>query len=159
MDSGMHHGMMGGGQNMAMPPSHNNATMQHKMMMHMTFYWGKEALILFHGWPGSSTGMYVLALIFVFVLAMLIEWLSNSRIIKQGSSSHVSAGLVQTVLHTVRVGLAYMVMLAVMSFNVGVLLVAVAGHSIGFLVFGSRVFKPQVVGESEKPRDLPSMAC
>ncbi|PIA54531.1 hypothetical protein AQUCO_00900824v1 [Aquilegia coerulea] len=157
MDSGMHQGMMGGGHDMAMPPSNNNGTM-HKMMMHMTFYWGKEALILFHGWPGTSTRMYVLALIFVFLLAVFIEGLSNSRFIKQGSN-HVSAGLVQTLSHTIRVGLAYLVMLAVMSFNVGVFLVAVAGHSIGFLVFGSRVFKPQMVGESETPKDLPSMAC
>eukprot|EP00268_Persea_americana_P019520 TRINITY_DN19999_c0_g1_i2.p1 TRINITY_DN19999_c0_g1~~TRINITY_DN19999_c0_g1_i2.p1 ORF type:complete len:111 (-),score=2.59 TRINITY_DN19999_c0_g1_i2:119-451(-) len=36
--------------------------------------------------------------------------------------------------------LAYLVMLAIMSFNVRVLIAAVIGHAIGFLIFGSRVF-------------------
>ncbi|KAF3454624.1 hypothetical protein FNV43_RR05072 [Rhamnella rubrinervis] len=129
----------------------------HKMMMmHMTFFWGKNAEILFSKWPGTRTGMYVLALIFVFVLSVLVEWLSHCRLIKPGSTQ-LAAGLIQTVLHAMRVGLAYMVMLAVMSFNVGVFLVAVAGHTVGFLLFGSRVFKKS---DTEKVgSDLPPMTC
>jgi copper transporter 1 len=38
-------------------------------------------------------------------------------------------------MHAVSVGLAYMVMLAVMSFNGGVSIVAVAGHLVGFFFF------------------------
>ncbi|CAI0540367.1 unnamed protein product [Linum tenue] len=102
-------------------------------MMHMTFYWGKDALILFSGWPGTRTEMYVLALVFVFLLAFLVEWLSGCRLIRKDAG--------RTAMHGVRAGLAYMVMLAVMSFNGGVFLAAVAGHAVGFLVFGSRVFK------------------
>ncbi|XP_015575496.1 copper transporter 1 [Ricinus communis] len=128
----------------------------HKMMMHMTFFWGENAEILFSGWPGARTGMYVLALIFVFVLSFLVEWLSHSRLIKPGSP-HVTAGLIQTLLHTMRVGLAYLVMLAVMSFNGGVFLVAVAGHCLGFLIFGSRVFKK--TPPAAKTSDLPPMSC
>ncbi|XP_022156086.1 copper transporter 1-like [Momordica charantia] len=84
--------------------------------------------------------MYVLALLFVFALAFLVECLSHSRLIKEDSSA-AAAGLIRTLLHTVRVGLAYLVMLAVMSFNVGVFLVAVGGHCLGFFLFGSRFFK------------------
>ncbi|KAL5709363.1 hypothetical protein ACHQM5_020063 [Ranunculus cassubicifolius] len=151
---GMHHDM-----NMSMSPppsamSNGTMPMHHKMMMHMTFFWGKNASILFTGWPGNNTGMYILALIFVFLLSVLIEWLSHSRFIKKATTSHVSAGILQTILHTIRVGLAYLVMLAVMSFNGGVFIVAVLGHSVGFLVFGSRVFKGG--DDLEKTRDLPS---
>ncbi|KAF5193830.1 Copper transporter [Thalictrum thalictroides] len=151
---GMHHDEMMRGHNTT------NGTMHHKMMMHMTFFWGKNAEVLFSGWPGTSVGMYVFALIIVFVLSMLIEWLSHSQFIKNSSStSHISAGIVQTVMHTIRVGLSYLVMLALMSFNGGIFLMAVAGHSLGFFIFGSRVFKHGDVGQYEKQTDLPPMTC
>ncbi|EXB30465.1 Copper transporter 6 [Morus notabilis] len=147
------------------PPPSSSSSMSnhsmhndHNMMMHMTFFWGSNSEILFSGWPGTRTGMYVLALIFVFVLAVLVEWLSHCRFIKPaaGSASRVRAGLLQTLLHALRLGLAYLVMLAVMSFNAGVFLVVVAGHAVGFLVFGSAVFKR---GDGDKVgTDLPPMS-
>uniref|UniRef100_A0A6N2L299 Copper transport protein n=1 Tax=Salix viminalis TaxID=40686 RepID=A0A6N2L299_SALVM len=88
------------------PPMNGTTGMHHKMMMHMTFFWGKDTLILFSGWPGSSTGMYVLALVFIFVLAVLVEWLSHCRLVKPGSNN-VAAGLIKTLMHAIRVGLAY----------------------------------------------------
>ncbi|CAK9147420.1 unnamed protein product [Ilex paraguariensis] len=164
--------MNGGGQMPGMggmsPPSSpmmNNGSgggmMMHRrhMMMHMTFFWGKNAEILFSGWPGSDNlGMYVLALVFIFVLALIVEWLSHCKLIKEGSN-HVAAGLVQTLMYGLRIGLAYMVMLAVMSFNAGVFLAAVAGHTLGFLVFGSRVFNKKSSSTFRKTSDLPPMSC
>ncbi|XVF68867.1 hypothetical protein PTKIN_Ptkin11bG0035700 [Pterospermum kingtungense] len=132
-----------------------------EMMVHqMTFYWGKNAEILFSGWPEIRTGMYVLALIVVFVLGFMVEWISHSQFIKPaGSSRHVAAGLVQTLLHALRVGLAYLVMLALMSFNGGVFLAAVAGHTMGFLLFGRRVFNKSSATAPGKTYDLPPMTC
>ncbi|KAJ8437896.1 hypothetical protein Cgig2_031412 [Carnegiea gigantea] len=121
-----------------MAPHHRNKMMM--MMMHMTFYWGTDAQILFSGWPGTSPGMYALSLLVVFVLAVLVEWLSRSSLIKPGVLNDVVSGLVRTVLHALRMGLAYLVMLAIMSFNGGVFIAAVAGHAVGFLVFGTRAF-------------------
>uniref|UniRef100_A0A5B7C3S5 Copper transport protein n=1 Tax=Davidia involucrata TaxID=16924 RepID=A0A5B7C3S5_DAVIN len=126
----------------------------HHKMMHMTFFWGKHAEVLFSGWPGNSTAMYALALIFVFALAVLVEWLSHCNFIKPGTNK-VAAGLFQTGFHAVRSGMSYMVMLAVMSFNGGVFLAAVLGHAVGFMLFGSRAFKKG----SDKPSDLPTMKC
>ncbi|KAK2999059.1 hypothetical protein RJ639_022699 [Escallonia herrerae] len=140
----MNDGHMHGGMGMAPSTMNSTGTMVHPhhrmMMMHMTFFWGKNSEILFSGWPGTNSAMYALALVFVFFLAFIVEWLSHSRFIKQ-EANHVAAGLAQTLMHALRVGLAYLVMLAVMSFNAGVFIVAVAGHTLGFFFFGSRVFK------------------
>lgn len=110
--------------------------------------------------------MYVLALIVVFVLGFMVEWISHSQfMIKPAGSTrrhrHVSAGLVQTLMHDLRVGLAYLVMLATMSFNACVFLAVVAGHTLGFLLFGSTVFnKSSVVGPTlNKTSDLPPISC
>ncbi|EOY33889.1 Copper transporter, putative [Theobroma cacao] len=155
------HGM--GGMAPATQSTNGTSGMHHHgmmMMMHMTFFWGKNAEILFPGWPGSRAWMYGLALILIFVLAFLVEWLSHSNHLIKRGSSNVSAGLLQTFLHAIRVALAYLVMLAVMSFNVGVFLMAVAGHTLGFLLFGSTMFKKNTeVLSYEKTSDLPPMSC
>ncbi|CAL5426773.1 unnamed protein product [Camellia sinensis] len=127
----------------------------HKMMMHMTFFWGKNALILFPGWPGTDSRMYALALVCVFLFSVLVEWLSYCNLGREGGSNRVASGLTMTAVHAVRVGLANMVMLALMSFNVGVFLVAVAGHALGFFFFGSRIF-----GKLPPPSsDVRPMSC
>ncbi|EEF28206.1 copper transporter 4 [Ricinus communis] len=120
-----------------------------KALTHMTFFWGHTTEVLFKGWPGSSSGMYALALIFVFVLAVVVEWFNYCSIIKPGTNK-VAAGFFRTGMHAVRTGLSYMVMLAVMSFNGGIFLAAVGGHAVGFSLFGSKVFN-----KSEKKPDLP----
>ncbi|KAL2486428.1 Copper transporter 6 [Abeliophyllum distichum] len=124
MNDGGHMNGMGG----MSPPTPPGAVHHRHMMMHMTFFWGKNTEILFTGWPGYD---------------------------------HPGHGLLQTLMYAIRIALAYIVMLAVMSFNGGVFLVAVAGHTVGFFVFGSRVFKkqsppPEVLG---KTSDLPRMSC
>ncbi|KAM3309257.1 hypothetical protein P3S67_011001 [Capsicum chacoense] len=80
------------------------------------------------GWPGyNNLGMYILALVVVLFIAILVEFLSHSKYIKE-DADNVTAGLLQTTLYGLRIGLAYVVMLAVMSFNAGVFLVAIVGH-------------------------------
>ncbi|KEH30232.1 putative Ctr copper transporter [Medicago truncatula] len=130
---------------MSMAPkssSSNNSTMMMSLkmqgMIHMTFFWGKDSLILFNNWPAGNTSKYVMALFMIFIASMLMELLSYTPF-KPGSNRMV-AGLVQTLLHVLRVGLAYLIMLALMSFNGGVFLVVVLGHALGFFVC-SRAFK------------------
>ncbi|KAL3518127.1 hypothetical protein ACH5RR_020716 [Cinchona calisaya] len=133
---------------MISPPStndvqNNDQNMMMQMGQQMTLIWSKNAEILFSGWPGSRTGMYALALLFVFVLAVLVECLSNySQSIKKDitSDNNVKDGIIQTICHGVKITLAYLIMLAIMSFNVGVLIVAVAGHIVGYLFFGTKIF-------------------
>ncbi|XP_008457428.2 copper transporter 2-like [Cucumis melo] len=135
----------------------------HDMMspaMHMTFFWGKNTQVLFSGWPGDRSGMYAVALMFVFLLAVAVEWLSCWRVMTEAGPRNVAAGIVQTAVHGIRMGIAYLVMLALMSFNGGVFIVAVAGHMVGFLVFGSRVVKKEKSSAYDQgSADLPSRVC
>lgn len=137
-------------------PGMNNQS-QPKATTHMTFFWGKNSLILFTGWPGTRTGMYVLALVVVFLLAVMVEWISHYRRIRKlvQRGDNVSGGVIRTVVHGIRMGLCYLDMLAVMSFNGGVFIVAVAGHAFGFFLFGSRVFDKS----DDLKKDNPPAIC
>ncbi|KAF8010622.1 hypothetical protein BT93_J1427 [Corymbia citriodora subsp. variegata] len=155
---GMDHDHMPGMNRTTPPPPHG-----HKMMMmHMTFFWGTQAEILFSGWPGTRTGMYALAIVFVFVLCVLVEWLSHSRLLVPAKPG-VGSGIIRSLVHALRMGLAYLAMLALMSFNGGVFLAAVAGHAVGFLAFASGAFgKPEEVYRPQAGKataDLPLMSC
>jgi copper transporter 1 len=114
-----------------------NANNRMMAMMHMSLYWGKDAIILFSGWPNQKLGMYMLALFFVFLLALAIEVLSILPAVKPGTNQIVAA-LTQAIIYAFRMGLAYLVMLSVMSFNLGIFIAAVAGHAIGFFLIKSR---------------------
>ncbi|KAK4408590.1 Copper transporter 1 [Sesamum angolense] len=121
-----------------------------KMEVRMTFFLGKGT---------ESIGLYVVDLSTVFVLSLLVEWLSHTRFLSSYSDANdVRVGFVQTWLYGVRITMAYVVMLAVMSFNAGILFAAVAGYSVGFLVFGSRVFDKEEI-RYQKPSDLPPLNC
>ncbi|KAL5226270.1 hypothetical protein ABZP36_014535 [Zizania latifolia] len=134
--------MGGRGMAAAAPPAAHGMVGRRKRYMHMTFYWGKNSEILFTGWPGASGGMYALALVAVFALAVLHEFLgSSARGLESSASGRLGrrrAAAARAGVHAVRVGAAYLLMLALMSFNVGVFLVAVAGHAVGFLAFSAR---------------------
>ncbi|KAG6417569.1 hypothetical protein SASPL_119752 [Salvia splendens] len=150
----MDHGGHMDGMAMAPPMMHRR-----HMMMHMTFFWGKDTEILFDGWPGAGhLAMYLLALAVVFFLALAVEWFSHSNLLKE---RRPAAGLLQTLMYAVRIGLAYLVMLAIMSFNGGVFVAAVAGHAVGFFFFGSRAFSKGATEDSGngKGSDLPPMSC
>ncbi|XP_010535433.1 PREDICTED: copper transporter 1-like [Tarenaya hassleriana] len=130
----------------------NGSMMNHTrhMMMHMTFFWGKNTEVVFSGWPGTSSAMYALCILVLFFTAVLTEWLSHSAVLLRGG------WILQTVVYTLRTGLSYLVMLALMSFNGGVFIAVIAGHAVGFLVFGSRVFR----GSGDmKTADLPLSRC
>ncbi|XP_031488857.1 copper transporter 1-like [Nymphaea colorata] len=108
--------------------------------MHTPFFWGKDVEVWFNGWPEGRLAMYFLSLVLVFVLSLLYEWLSVCRFLSRPDAPRAASGLLQTLLHGLRMGVGYLVMLSIMTFNVGILLVAISGHVVGFFLFGSGVF-------------------
>ncbi|KAL2533809.1 Copper transporter 6 [Abeliophyllum distichum] len=112
---------------------YNNSMNMNDMAMHMAFFWGKDVTILFDGWPNGRLGMYILALAFVFLMAVAVEILTVTPSIKPGRRP-LSGSLIQAAVYAVRMALAYLVMISVMSFNLGIFIVAVAGHTVGCFV-------------------------
>ncbi|XP_057801303.1 copper transporter 2-like [Salvia miltiorrhiza] len=116
-------------------PTSNNESTTYMAVMHTSFFWGKDVVVLFAGWPGSGRlGMYILALAAVFVLAAIAELFSPAPATKPRQQLHpaaASGAAAHAASHTLHMALAYFVMLSVMSFNVGIFLAAVAGHAAG----------------------------
>ncbi|XP_059306483.1 copper transporter 1-like [Lycium ferocissimum] len=101
------------------------------MVMKMNFYWGKDVTILFKGWPDNNLGMYILSLFFVFFMAFGVEIMSMGPIMM--NKRPIAGGLIQDgIYYSVRMVLVYFVMLAVMSFNIGIFIVAILGHGLGY---------------------------
>ncbi|KAK4718407.1 hypothetical protein R3W88_016745 [Solanum pinnatisectum] len=100
--------------------------------------------------------MYILALVVVFFMTIFIEFLSDSNYVNKSNVDLLTSRTSQTTLYGLRIGLTYVVMLVVISFNGGVFLVVIVGHSLGFLFFGSRIFKKSSSG---KNLNLPPMSC
>ncbi|KAJ4788461.1 hypothetical protein LUZ62_039707 [Rhynchospora pubera] len=144
--------------NMDMSPPPPMAPMK-KHYTSMTFFWGRKAEVLFTDWPGDRRGMYALALIVVFLLGVVTEMISSHRVDRLTHKK----GLAQTAVHTLRVGLMYLLMLAVMSFNGGIFIAACVGHAVGFLLFRSKIFGKQeeerVSDGGAKYCDLPPTCC
>ncbi|CAH8362421.1 unnamed protein product [Eruca vesicaria subsp. sativa] len=123
-------------------------------MMHMTFYWGIKATILFDFWKTDSWLSYILTLLACFVFAAFYQYLENRRLQFRSLSSTrprtgVSAPLIpksgtrsaakaaSVLLFGVNAAIGYLLMLAAMSFNGGVFIAIVVGLTVGYLVFRS----------------------
>ncbi|KAK1281380.1 Copper transporter 1 [Acorus gramineus] len=106
-------------------------------ILRMTFFWRKEEHTLFHGWPGEGLCSYVLALVAVFFASVAVGALGWSTRFDEWDVPWLAL----TVLHASWIGLAYLVVLALVSLNVGVFVVALAGHAFGFLVFYSGLIR------------------
>lgn len=115
-----------------------NMNMKH-MTMHMSFFWGKDDVVLFQGWRDGRLSMYILALAFVCLLVVVVEILVASPPAKPGAYP-MSIALIQASDYVVRMAHVYWVMLFVMSFNLGIFIVAVAGHALGCYLVKYRAF-------------------
>ncbi|KAL8150784.1 hypothetical protein V2J09_020592 [Rumex salicifolius] len=128
-------------------------------MMHMTFYWGIQVTVLFDFWKTQTWIDYSLTLLACFLFSVFYQYLDSIRLrlnpsAVAGESASQSPLLVRyttakfpeggcawraasAVMFGVNSALGYMLMLAVMSFNGGVLIAVVVGLAVGFFLFRS----------------------
>ncbi|KAG0543868.1 hypothetical protein BDA96_02G226000 [Sorghum bicolor] len=133
-------------------------------MMHMTFYWGTSATILFDGWRTSTWLDYLLSLVALLLAAAFYQYLEalrvRMRLIAEGAAKPASsatsdprtpllapafavaagrwpARVAVAAMFGVNSGLGYLLMLSVMSFNGGVFIAVVVGLALGYLAFRS----------------------
>eukprot|EP00271_Cylindrocystis_brebissonii_P008716 TRINITY_DN2319_c0_g1_i3.p1 TRINITY_DN2319_c0_g1~~TRINITY_DN2319_c0_g1_i3.p1 ORF type:complete len:182 (+),score=24.00 TRINITY_DN2319_c0_g1_i3:482-1027(+) len=137
------------------------STMPTGMSMQMTFYWSTSATILFDAWKVSTVAEYIAALIGVFLFCMLHELLTTYRMTfiatacsvaartTDGNSSETNlkerimgpclsgtSKLIGALLYTLNAASSYLIMLIIMSFNLGLFLAVILGLGAGFLLFG-----------------------
>ncbi|CAN6478705.1 unnamed protein product [Victoria cruziana] len=124
-------------------------------MMHMTFYWGKEATLLFDGWKTTTWLGYGLSLVALFLLSTFYQYIESFRISLQTASAvnTLDSGIQTPLLSNsgfaksrcrrlavaaffgVSSAIGYLLMLSVMSFNAGVFIAVVLGLTVGYLAF------------------------
>ncbi|KAH9289457.1 hypothetical protein KI387_033574, partial [Taxus chinensis] len=119
---------------MDMPMSPSPSSME-MMRMRNSFYWGSDAVFMFPNWPGSG-GMYVLSLIMLFVVSIGKEYMSIHHPHHMDKNA---SWVVAALSHTVHLTVGYLLMLAVMSYNLGVFIVVLAGSALGFYIFHKRL--------------------
>lgn len=132
-------------------------------MMHMTFYWGISATLLFDQWMTSTLVQYLMSLLVIFLFAIVHEWLYSLRGLlaskkrpspPRAHDPEISVPLLQklpvpqnpgvketlvALLYGINAGTGYLLMLLVMSYNGGVLIAVVLGLVTGFALFRSDV--------------------
>ncbi|KAH7422324.1 hypothetical protein KP509_12G003700 [Ceratopteris richardii] len=146
-------------------------------MMHMTFYWGKQATILFDGWKTTTWLSYSLSLVALFLSSIVLQYFSNLEITnfftgktssstsfppieasllgKDTSSTSLGKKLLRSGIFGVRVGIGYLLMLAAMSFNGGVFIAIVLGFAVGHFVF----FKDTTLSLTSSEEDANACGC
>jgi len=156
----MDHGDHGGGS------GDTNSTMDHSMMMSMSFHFGKSETILFEFWKTTDVGGMIGSCIFIFFLAIAYEALKfyrdylfrvkteyyQNKVAQQPPTENnglvrpnyrtvymkmaSSFHVVQTLLHIVQMVISYFLMLIFMTYNAWLCIAVALGAGMGYFLFG-----------------------
>lgn len=101
-------------------------------------FWISYMTTFFPGWPNhQSLGEYFFSLFLVFLLAFTTEFCSNNYPFKfniKQQSYRLKGLLSDAVLHGLRMFMAYLLIISVITTDFVFLLVALAGHTAGSLI-------------------------
>lgn len=107
--------------------------------MPMSFEWSTRTVLWFPQWQTTGPMSYALALACVAALGLAHEALSARRLAAAvgGSGQPPLAPRDRALAYALSLVTSYLLMLAVMTYNVGVFVAVVAGMAGGFFVFGA----------------------
>lgn len=126
------------------------------MMMQMTYYWGSTVTVLFDSWNTEGDSLYYsVTLIFLFLLAVGSEaWAAVSAYFRGFTTKKLRGTKVTSKIasyvgtreqnllyvcgaffYTIKLILGYQLMLAVMTYNVGISIAIFSGAFVGNFVF------------------------
>lgn len=122
--------------------------------MQMYFHWSIMDYVLLQSWVPDSNTTYALTWLAVFLLATLFEFVKlvrskyekkwseqeytslNDAIVFSGAPFRASVDIPRALLHTLEVAWGFLVMLVVMTYNIGLFGAVLAGAFFGMLVVG-----------------------
>ena len=120
------------------------------MTMCMYFYNSTKVKMIFSGWDPTSNGEYFGCLVFSFLIGFLAEYLSVARdqvdasatVRLKSSGPQLLYRMFQSVIIAFQVFFSFLTMLAVMTYNTGVVAACVFGLGTAYFIFG---FSPSQV--------------
>ena len=136
---------------------------------HMTFSYSCDTVLLFQWWKTNECSDYLFSLFIIFGACLLQEWITSRKQSTQGLSAQSSEHaplfvnthgtyrrghkrfISTACFHAASVSLSFLIMLLVMSFNLGVFVTVITGLSCGHALFVEpRILRPEPhVGNSE----------
>ena len=108
----------------------------------MYFQWSTEVEILFRGWTTPTWYFYLLSCVGVMLLAIGLEgirlFIHKTTHSRRSQTHSLLRRLVDMLLYGLYILVGYMVMLVVMTYNVGLFVAVLMGYCIGNLLFPRR---------------------
>ncbi|CDR94210.1 hypothetical protein, conserved [Babesia bigemina] len=124
-----------------------------------------QATILFHFWRTTTVLNYTVTLIIIFLLSLFTVMLkalrkkANTALTNMNTCPYVLRQLAMFVIAYAVILMDFCMMLVVMTFNVGIVLVACTGYALGYLLTCFRPTSSTNVAESESPIECDADCC
>eukprot|EP01112_Ceratiomyxa_fruticulosa_P015103 TRINITY_DN4404_c0_g1_i2.p1 TRINITY_DN4404_c0_g1~~TRINITY_DN4404_c0_g1_i2.p1 ORF type:complete len:146 (-),score=10.25 TRINITY_DN4404_c0_g1_i2:141-578(-) len=117
-------------------PSNTHTMSSHSLMY---FHFGYQETILFEFWRTTTPLSYLFSCSLIFCMAVFYEWLLTYRytiVYKQKNRDLVDFRYQKVFLYVSLMILSYLLMLTVMTYNLGLSMCVFSGLTLGYFLYG-----------------------